>query len=1015
MPKDLKWKIVLILLVLVFALIAIYPIQPMLVWSGRVVDVVDARQRVVERINIGDGETHKPFAYYLEKFTLGIFHHKNERYEPVDESKLDEDTLKAVEAARSQADEVIARYAPRGVELEAIARDVELRFAGLTLGLDLAGGAEMRYRIMPQRGEDVQADQMIEIIRKRIDAMGLKEPIITTEGSDKIHIELPGEDDQEIDRIRNIIESTGHLEFRLVSSNEEILQQARHSDVPPEGYTWYEMRTRKRTSEEPQKLLIKDTPELTGEFITSTGIQVDPMTREISVSLDFSAEGRLRFLDVTEANIGERLAIILDDIRDAGGKIVKKGTLYSAPNIKQAIWGSAVISGGFTDDEARDLRTTLEAGSLPASLIREELNTVGPSLGRDSIDAGQRAIIIGFIAVVVFMLLYYRKAGIVANIALLFNLLLVVAALSTYRATLTLPGIAGLILTVGMAVDANVLIFERIREEMEKKGGERLLLAIRDGYSRATVTIVDANLTTLGTALFLYMIGTGPVKGFAATLSLGIIFSMFTAIFVTRVIFEFFVAKGWIHKLGMGKLIGDSAIQFLKAVKYATAVSAVVFAIGLSIFFSVGEDKYDIDFRGGTMMHIVTQTGVSDSDARSLLSPLPDLSVQPVTTNSEMSEFIIKTSARGESTIRGSERITDPETGSVKYAVSVITDRQMDIDEIKERLVDRGHAEPEVDYKSGPEGATFVVTIDAPEARRAESTVSEVFEDLSVKAEAARLLEGKLVEDGFLSAGVSEGIVQMHVDFGRPVAVESVRSKLAEEGYVDPVVSVAGNSEAAEGTVLDIQARAKAEDPDALRSLLRKEFRVPEPFRNVRSVGPHAAKGLRTTAIVAILLSFVFIIGYIWFRFELQYGFAAVVALVHDVGITVGLLTLFGIPFNLTIIGYSLNDTIVVFDRVRENLHLLRRERFENLVNISINQTLSRTLLTSATTLVAVLALLIFGGGVIRHFALTMIIGVLVGTYSSIFIASPLVVALHKRAERNRQTAGAASPAASKS
>ena len=621
MPKDLRWKVVLIVAVLLFACVAVYPTEDTLMWHGKVTDTVNNRGGVDERKVIEKTVDNK-FAYWADKLTLGIFHHKKETYG-------NEKT----------------RHTTKNYKI--IERDVWVDAAGLTLGLDLAGGAELRYLILEHDKEsEATAAKVIEIIRKRIDAMGLKEPVIQREGPRRIQIQLPGKDEHEIRRIKNIIESTGHLEFRLVCSNEQLVRQAQAGDVP-EGYRWYQ-----RRDDPTQRLLISDKAELTGEYITDTGVQTNPQTRQLEVTLDFNGKGRRLFAKATGDNVGESLAIILDDVRGADGKIIRAGKLYSAPRIDEAIWGSARIRGGFTRREADDLRTTLQAGSLPATLELEDENWVGPSLGRDSIESGKKAIIIGFVAVILFMLIYYHKAGVVANIALLLNLVLIIGALAVFQATLTLPGIAGIILTVGMSVDANVLIFERIREEMRKKGAGNLLMAVRDGYSRALVTIVDANLTTLGTALILYMLGTGAVKGFAATLSLGIVFSMFTAIFVTRVIFEFFITKGWIRKLGMFRIIGESSIAFCRKARYAALISVALIAAGLVAFGMKGEKNYDIDFRGGTMLHVVTQGKVSDDEIRKLIdSDYPDAIVQSIVGREDFSEFEIKTSARGESQI----------------------------------------------------------------------------------------------------------------------------------------------------------------------------------------------------------------------------------------------------------------------------------------------------------------------------------------------------------------------------
>ena len=992
MPKELRWKAVLIVFVLLFTCVAVYPTQDTLMWHGRVKDTVNNRGKVIKR-EIKEKHVDDAVVYSLDLFTGGIFHHKKDKFG--DEKELS--------AAKDR---------------KVVERNVWQSAAGLTLGLDLAGGAELRYRII-QHGtkSDSTAEKVIEIIRKRIDAMGLKEPIIQKEGSDRIQIQLPGQDKEEIQRVQNIIESSGHLEFRLVSSNDQLIKQAEAGDVP-EGYHWYSPRGNPQ-----EKVLVNDDAELTGEFISRTGVQVNPQTRELEVSLDFNAEGRHTFAKVTEENVGQRLAIILDDIRGANGNIIKQGQLYSAPVIRTAIWGAASISGSFTQIEAEDLQTTLEAGGLPATLQLEDKNEVGPTLGKDSIAMGERAAIIGAIAVLFFMLIYYRKGGIVANVALVLNVLLVVGSMAIFQATLTLPGIAGLALTVGMAVDANVLIFERIREELEKRGASQLSLAVREGYDRAIITIIDSNLTTLGTALFLYLIGTGTVKGFAATLSLGLIFSMFTAVFVTRVVFNILIAKNWLHKLGMIKILGKTSYAFSSKMPYCITGSVIVIAIGMAYFFYRGQDNYDIDFRGGTMMHVVTKGGVTDNDIRKAIAgEYPDASVQSVklTEQKDYAEFEIKTAERGLAEIVGEPKaIPAVATGDLEpfaggYEFVVRTDKPTLPADLQKALA---KTEPgvRVTGRGTPQKGDFTefaVLVKSPDRNKATDNVRTAFVDLSVRADVARLLADKLVPDGFPVAMLTEdGRVNMEVNVETSVSVKELTDHLVTWGYPDAKVSVKDKPDAAAGTSLVIVAKAKEDDPGALRANLVSNYKVSEPFARVRSVGSYVVGLMKERALAALLLSFLFIIGYLWFRFEFKFGIAAVIALVHDVLFTLGFVAVAGIPINLTIIaalltiiGYSVNDTVVIFDRVRENLNLLRRERFENLVDISVNQTLSRTILTSAATMISVLALVIWGSGSIRDFALAMMVGMVSGTYSTVFIAAPVVVWWHKREERKRHS-----------
>ena len=1005
MPKELRWKAILIVFVLLCTCVAVYPTQDTLMWHGTVKDTVDNRGKVIKReikektvdsdvvISVSkDREIRFPLAYYLDLFTGGIFHHKKDKFEDEKELSVTKDR-KVVE------------------------RKVWESAAGLTLGLDLAGGAEFRYRII-EHGQhtDKIAEKVIDIIRKRIDAMGLKEPIIHKEGFDRIVIQLPGQDKEETKRIQNIIESSGHLEFRLVSSSEAIIKQAEAGDVP-DGYHWYSPRGNPE-----EKLLVKDDAELTGEFITHTGIQYN-QTRELEVSLDFNAEGRHVFAKVTEENVGQRLAIILDDIRDANHKIIKQGQLYSAPVIRTAIWGAAVISGNFTQLEAEDLQTTLQAGGLPATLALEDRNEVGPSLGKDSIGMGTKASIIGAIAVVFFMLIYYRKGGLIANIALVLNVLLVVGAMAVFQATLTLPGIAGLALTIGMAVDANVLIFERIREELGKKGLDHLSLALRDGYDRAIVTIIDSNLTTVGAALCLYLVGTGTVKGFAATLSLGLLFNLFTAVFVTRVIFEFLVAKGWLHKLTMIKLFGKTDFAFSSKVKYLVTLSMILNLVALGVFFYKGDKKYDIDFRGGTMVHVVTKGGTTDNDVRKLVEKVyDDAIVQSIKGREGYSEFEIKTSRRGQANIADVKPISDIASGDMApyaggYEVQVNTDKPASIEAVQALMTKAGAVAKvmPVGTQESTGYTSFTIAVKETDKNKAMDLVRNSFVDLSVKADMGRILSSVLVPEGFPSVTMTpDGNVVLEFNAEYPVKVADLKTHLATWGYENPSVAVKGKPDATEGQQFQITAKAKPEDPDALRTNIGARYQVTEPFARVRSVGGFVVGEMKEKAVIALMLAFLFIIAYLWFRFELKFGVAAIIATIHDVIITMGFLAIWGVPFNLTIvaalltiIGYSVNDTVVIFDRIRENLNLLRRERYERITDISINQTLSRTLLTSLATMFCLMALFVWGTGSIHDFALAMMVGIITGTYSSVFIAAPIVVWWHNRQEVKRHVARA--------
>lgn len=380
-------------------------------------------------------------------------------------------------------------------------------------------------------------DQALETIRNRIDQFGVSEPDIRPQENDRILIQLPGVKDPK--RAMDLIGKTALLEFKLVD-DEYSVEDALKGNIPPGDEILYQYTTDPKTG-----LQVKTTPFLlkkrsliTGEYITDARVQIDNRDNTPYVSLSFNSRGAKLFERVTGENIRKRLAIVLDN------------NVNSAPVIQDKISGGrAQISGRFNMEDARDLAIVLRAGALPAPVKIIEERTVGPSLGKDSIEKGTKSMIIGGILVILFMMIYYNLSGIIADLALLLNILFIMAGLAFFGATLTLPGIAGMILTIGMAVDANVLIFERIREELRL--GKTPRSAIEGGYSKALVTILDANVTTLIAALVLFQFGTGPVRGFAVTLSIGIVGSLFTAIFLSRIIFDYLYVQKRIKKVAI--------------------------------------------------------------------------------------------------------------------------------------------------------------------------------------------------------------------------------------------------------------------------------------------------------------------------------------------------------------------------------------------------------------------------------------------------------------------------------
>jgi SecD/SecF fusion protein len=723
-----------------------------------------------------------------------------------------------------------------------------LKQYGINLGLDLKGGTSFLLQMdtskIDQTGRANALRQATEIIRKRVDKFGVAEPVIQPVGGDRILVQMPGLDEAKRLEARRTIERTAYLEFRLVHErNEELVAQMATDPrfVPPVGYQrLVHKETREGRSRE-QIYFVKVRPELTGKHVERAYVQYDEVGRPY-VALSFDPEGAKIFARVTGANVGRQLAIILD------------GELYSAPVIQEAITGGrASITGRFTLSEAQQLANVLE-NPLEAPVQIVEERGVDPSLGRDSIRSGVQAAIIGATLVLVFMAVYYLWGGLIADFAVALNLLIILGVLSMFGFTLTLPGLAGIVLTVGMAVDASVLIYERIREELA--ANKTLRGAIAAGYSRAFLVIFDSNFTTILTALILFWLGSGPVKGFGTTLTIGLLANLFAAVFATRLIFDLLVEKGWLKKFSMLHVLRATKINFLGIWPVAFILSWALIGAGLWSFtqrggWRVGQGAvYGIDFAGG--------------------------------------------------------------------------------DTVVLRFADK---------------------VPATQIRQ------------SLEA-----------------AGITDALIQYQRELSGESEVLSL--KLPEH------------------TAEKVEAQLQKDFPKAGFHVIGKE-----------QVGAVIGKELLQQAGGAVVLAMVMIMIYIAFRFgEFSYGLGALIALVHDVLMCVGWFCLTGRTFSLpvvaavlTIIGYSINDTIIVFDRVRENRKLRAgRWNYFDLINSSINQTLPRTILTAGTTFLTALSLYVFGGRVINDFAFMFTVGILTGTYSSIYIASPVVLWFHRR-ESNRK------------
>jgi SecD/SecF fusion protein len=590
---------------------------------------------------------------------------------------------------------------------------------------------------------------------------------------------------------------------------------------------------------------------------------------------------------------------------------------------------------------------------------------VGPSLGEDAINKGITAIAIGFVLVVVVLLYYYLLQGLIANLALLLNMLILIGVLAFLGASLTLPGLAGIVLTVGMAVDANILIYERIREEKGK--GKTLLQSVKNGYDRALLTIVDANLTTVITAIILYYVGTGPVQGFAVTLIIGILASMFTALAVSRLIVEGLIEKGWLKDIRFTPLLfGARKARYMKLRPLMIGISTVLVVGGFLLFYDRGDEKYDIDFTGGSEVHLRFRTPVEIAEIRETVTQrYPDATIMTVKSESVDEKHLDLEVASDWFTVKAKGTSDEERQALESYLRETYADRLLPAGT---SIVRVGTDDPEEYQERFMDGVRL--TLNFREAGVDAETVRDILGRAGEKAETAEILPA-----GSWNPEDPETTVRTWT-----VYLESGRG---------------------EAEIRDTVARA-VKEVDGVH------LTDPVPAKTV--IGSAEAETISGQAFIALMLSLIAQILYIAFRFRgFSFGFAAVIALVHDVSVTLGVVALVDaagivdVKINLpilaaflTLIGYSMNDTIVVFDRIRENRRRWKGT-FTDLIDLSVNQNLSRTLRTSFTTFVVLAVIFIVNRGaasVLEGFSFVMLAGVITGTYSSIFIASPMLMFL---------------------
>lgn len=865
----------------------------------------------------------------------------------------------------------------------------QLRTKDIKLGLDLAGGSSITYAVRDSEGKvpgRERIDKAIEVITKRVNATGLTEIYITSTQAGEIVVEMPQRTPEEIDGVQALIERNGQLEFRIRAESEyEVSQRASRNANPalyktPAGFRWVPRSAKEVAGRANETDMLVRTPEVPlraaweslkaskgpddaetvaaekryrdaaaaelfeGEDLARTGIQ--PEGGQIYVTFEFKEHRKTDFKNFTERNVGKFMAILLD------------GKVDSAPVIKSVLPGGGRIEGGggagFTQQEARDLQIVLESGSTGVKLELEREETLGASLGEVAIRRGRYSIVGGLIAVFVLILWYYRLPGIVANLALALNVLITLGALAFFRGALSLPGIAGIVLGLGMSIDANVLIFERLRDE--RRRGKTLAESLAAAYDNAMSAIIDGNVTALLSAFVLMFMGTGAVRGFGVTLAISLLASMFTAVWVTRCIFDYAVERRWLVRFDIGKDPREYRFDYVRN-RRMFVIPSIVLMVGGVAGFVLRDDQQskDLEFIGGQQVIVQLERAVSPETI--------------------------------------SEIVKGP-AGEWKDATAIW-------------LTPEG-------VTAGPRDSNrWQIRAIAPDAAMGEKYVeylrTRLADDLMPPG-----ITGWSVEKSAATAGAaSKATFSVHT-----LAPVSDPAQVAKglEGFGFAGVSVQV-PEGSDGSVLAVTLDPGSADQLKVAESVRKSLRAMEkpvhlsdPMPSTSFLSPSQAERQWRTALQAVLLALVFQVIYIRVRFaDYTHGFAAAIALIHDATVTMGAVALFDslglvyakinlvlISAFMTLIGYSMNDTIVIFDRIRENLGRSKVIR-SSTVNDAVNQTLSRSLRTACIVLATVVVMFAFSrgmGSAIEGFAWVMIVGSFAGSYSTVFIAAPVLLFL---------------------
>lgn len=763
--------------------------------------------------------------------------------------------------------------------------------------------------------------------------------------------------------------------------------------------------------------------EITGSYLTKAEAVIDPKTNNFEVAFGFNTTGGNLFHDLTSSNkptgpegskLFRNLAIVLD------------GQIVSAPSVNTAIRSEGRIMGNFTEQEVKDLVNILRAGALPATLKPRPVseNTMGATLGSDTIRAGTLSVGLAFVAVLVFMIIYYRFAGLVASVALLANLLLTIAFMVLVSATFTLPGLAGLVLMLALAVDANVLIYERVREERDR--GASLALSIRNGYDRAFPTIIDTHLSSIFTAIVLYAVGNDQLKGFGISLTVGLIISLFTSLYMTRLLFDLWLAKGWLHKLSMLRFLSRTNIDFMAWRRVWFTVTLVLTIVGIGLFVARLPHDLNVDFNGGTLYGGQTIRPLTISELRGLLAEKNQKTRLQVGKPEELEGASEQSSAAaaytyaipyknddGPDTVRKIEFPNRPDGATRAEREENVRQRASQLPDVSVEQIFPSTVKPE------DEGRGFFnvrTTEKAPELVQAaitrllgddlKKTKLVVTKDANGRGVTLSFKDPTTNAEESASPSEVERLLRRECSnqgLPNPAPVEKIGQEGLYGGYNqlhfawnEPGIDTAKLDRVLAGLVTEFQER-------------------PVPNR-LETFDKQLAEETQNRAMYAILASWGAILLYLWFRFgNWTFGLAAVLCLIHDLFFTLGIIAfchyihewapalagalliqdfkidLPAVAALLTLVGYSVNDTIVVFDRIRE-VRGKNPELTPQMINDSVNQTLSRTLLTSFITWLVVFVLYVWGGDGVHLFAFVMVVGVVVGTYSSIYIASPLLL-----------------------